>query len=301
MLPAFHGPANVIHIQRCLVVEFCAKDVTHQFLTDSCRKQQELQVFPSRNPVTVFLLQPVIGDTEIADRKHFFTVLVVLECTGLPDEAVNDMPVVDQAFFTPDQAWHPLHFLALVANDDFIHVNHAVHMTADQTTMNGIRILLQSDHTAAADSDSLAERAMVKLLQRQFVEMLLLQGKFVPASDVPLIHNRLQKLTIGGWCRKVAAAAKHQCLLDSRLEVTMRRFDISILVSLTNIDAMRNQAIVIHQLLITTSQFMSRRQIVDCGAQTVCSMPIRNASHLPDRSLKSIAQRLKRFRKANRH
>lgn len=293
MLPAFHSNANGIHIQRCLVVEFCAKNFTHQFLTDSCRKQQELQVFPSRNLVTVFLLQPVIGDTEIADRKHFFTVLVVFKCTGLPNQAVNDMPVVDQAFFTTDQAWHPLHFLALVANDDFIHVNHAVHVTADQTTMNGIRILLQSDHTAAADSDSIADRPVIKLFKRQFMQVLLFLGEFVPASDVPLVENLLQELTIIGFCRKFCVAAKQQCLFDSRLEVTMRRFNITILVSLTNIDAMRNQSIVIHELLIATSKFMSCRQIVDCRAQTVCSMSIRYTSHLPERSLKSIAQRLK--------
>lgn len=64
---------------------------------------------------------------------------------------------------------------------------------------------------------------------------------------------------------------------------------------------MRHHSIMIHQLLITASQFMSRRQIIHSCAETVGAMPIRDATHLPERFLKSVTQGFKRLRVAQRN
>lgn len=241
----------------------------------------------------MFRSQPVIGHAEIAGGEHLFAVLVVLKRTRFPDETFNDMSVIDQALLTPDQTRHALHFLVRIANDDFIHVNQAVHLTSNQTTMHGVRILLHSNHTAAADSNSLTERSVVNLLKRQLMQVFLLLKEPVPPGKIPMIHDLLQKLPISrvGW--KVAAAAKQQCLLDGRFEMSVRRLNITILMSLTNIDSMSHKSIVIEEFLIPTSQFISCRQVIHGCAQAVGAMPIRHTTHFPERSLQTVAQRFK--------
>lgn len=131
------------------------------------------------------------------------------------------MPVVDQTLVAPDQTRHPLHFLSRISDDDLVHFNEAVHLSADQATRDRICILLHSDDTAATHTNARAECPMVDFFQRQFVQVLLFQKEFVLAMTVASFHDLKQKLAIGVDGLKVATAAQQQCLVDGCFEVSV--------------------------------------------------------------------------------
>jgi len=68
---------------------------------------------------------------------------------------------------------------------------------------------------------------------------------------------------------------------------------------LANVDPLRLDLVVVHQVLVTLAKIPLRREIVDRGAQAVAAMPPRHAVQLPQGLLESAAQCLERFGEAD--
>lgn len=213
--------SNCLDAQRRLLVELRAECVGHEILTFPSGELKQLQIIASRDLVAVLLPQSVVRHPKIAVGKHLFAVLVVFKGTRLSYQTVDHMPVVDQTLFAPDQARHSLHFLSRIPDDDLVHLDEAVHLPADQTTGDRIRILLHSDDTAATHTNARTECPVIDSLQRQFVQVLLLQKEFVLSMTVASFHDLTQKFAISVEGLKVATAAQQQCLVNSRFEVSV--------------------------------------------------------------------------------
>jgi len=81
----------------------------------------------------------------------------------------------------------------------------------------------------------------------------------------------------------------------------MRRFDVPILVRLTDVDPLRLDSVVVHQVAVTRAELAIFRKVVDGGTQTVGAVLAGHAAQLPKRFLEPPAQRLEGLGETNRN
>ena len=81
----------------------------------------------------------------------------------------------------------------------------------------------------------------------------------------------------------------------------MRRFDIAVLVGLSGIDPLADQAVVRQQIAVSGLKFPRRRVVVHRGGQAVAPMPSRHTTECVQSVLQSIGECLERFGHADAH
>lgn len=77
--------------------------------------------------------KPVVSDTEMAGGKQVLVVLVVFKCAGLTDQRIDHVTVIDRVPAAAGQTRHLLNLDSRVPHFDMLHVDHDIHLLADQT------------------------------------------------------------------------------------------------------------------------------------------------------------------------
>ena len=99
---------------------------------------------------------------------------------------------------------------------------------------------------------------------------------------------------------EVAAAAKHQRLIDGGLESVMALLGISILMGLAGVDGLSFQAIVGQRGTITLVEQVTIAKVVHRSGEPISTVHLRNPSQFPDGVLEPLGEALETLGKADR-
>lgn len=273
--------------------------ILHGVLAVPRRQLQDFEVFADGHLGSVHAAQRIVGHTEVARGKQVLMILIVLERTGLADQRVDHVAVVDRVLAAAGQPRHPLHFGARVEHLEVVGVDHDVHFVTDQSAGNRIRVPLHLNRAAAVNGDPAYPLPVIELARRQLAEACLFLGELVGPRGVALIHQLAEERFILLAAGEVATAAQQQRLIDDGLQMSVRRFDVAVLMRLAGVGSLRLDLVVIHQVAIACAKLAIFREVVHRGAEAVAAMPSRHAAQLPERLLESAAERLEGFGEAH--
>jgi hypothetical protein len=274
--------------------------VLHRILAVPGRQLQNLQVFADALAWAVIAAQPIVGDAKVAGRKHVLPILVILERARLADQRIDHVTVIDCVLAVAGQAWHPLDFGPRIEDLDEVGVDQHVDLLPNQPARHRIRVALDLDRAAAADRDAHDMLPVIQLARWQLAKTRFLLGKFGPSRRVAFVDQPLKEPFVLLAVDKVAAAAQQQSLLDGRLEMAVRRFDVAVLVRLADVDALRLDLVVVHQVAVTSAELAILRKVVDRRTQAVATVFAGHAPQPPKRFLQPSAERLERLGEADR-
>jgi hypothetical protein len=179
----------------------------HRVLAITGRQLHNLQVLAHALTRTVIAAEPIVGNAEVARREHVLPILVVLERTGLADQRIDHVAVIDRVLAAARQPGHPLNFASPVPDLDDVRVDHHVDPVPHQPAGNRIRVTLDLDRAATADHDPPHTLPVIKLARRQLAEQRLLLGELGGSRSVPLVDQPLEELFVLLAVGEVAAAA----------------------------------------------------------------------------------------------
>ena len=255
--------------------------VLHGILAFPGRQLQNLQVLADALAPTMSATELIVGDAEVTAGKHVLPILIILECTGLADQRVDHVTVIDRVPAVAGQTRHPLDFDARVPDLDEVGVDHHVHLLPNQPTGDRVRVAFDLDRAAAADLDAGDALPVIQLARRQLAQTRFLLGKLRPSRRVAFVAKLLQEPFVLLATGKVAAAAQQEGLLHGGLEMAMGRFDVAVLVCLADVDALWLDLIVVHQVAVTCPELAILRKVVDRRTEAVAAMPPRHPTELP--------------------
>lgn len=147
------GDANGLRRDRCIVLDRLAERVLHGVLTVAGRHLKDFQILPNGDLTAVLVAEPIVGHAKMAGRKQVLVIPVVLERTGLAYQRVDHMTVVDCMLAAARQAWHLFNDRSFVPDLDRIRVDHDVHLVADQSAVNRVRVAFDLNRAARANLD----------------------------------------------------------------------------------------------------------------------------------------------------
>jgi hypothetical protein len=275
------------------------QSVLHRVLAVPRRQLQDFQVFADGYLGAVSPTQLIVGHAEVAGGEQVLVVLIVLERTGLADQRVDHVAVVDRVLTAAGETRHPLHLGARVPDLEVVSVDHDVHLVADQAAGHRIRVPLDLNRAAGAYFNPLDPLPVIELARWQISEAGLILGELLGPRRVPLRDQLRQETFILLAVGEVAAAAQQERLLDGGLQMTVRGFDVAVLMGLAGVGPLRLDLVVIHQVLIACAKLAILREVVHRCAEAVAAVPSRHAPQLPQRLLEPAAECLKRLRKAD--
>jgi hypothetical protein len=273
--------------------------VLHRILTFPGRQLQNLQVLADALTWAMIATQPIVGHAKVTAGKHVLPILVILKRTGFADQRIDHVTVIDRVFPVAGQTRHPLDFDVRIPDLDEVGVDHHVHLLPNQPAGNRIRVAFHLDRAAAADLDAGDALPVIQLARRQLAKTRFLLGKLGLSRRVALVAHFLQEPFVLLATGKVAAASQQQSLLHGGLEMAMRRFNVTVLVRLADVDALRLDLIVAHQVAVTCPELTILRKVVDRRTEAVAAVPTGHAPQPPKRFLQPAAQRLERLGKAD--
>lgn len=298
-MPLFDNQTNRLPADDLVLLERQPQGILHRVLALPRRQVQNLEVFARRRPRSVVAAQLVVRHAKIAGRKHVLAILVVFERPRLADQRIDHVAVIHRVLPAAEQPRHPLHQLTRVPNLDRIGVNHHVHLMTNQAAGNRVGIAFDLDGAAALNPDRVDVLAVIELAWRKFAQQQPFLGGLVAAPQIALLDHREQKVFVLLAAGEVPATPQQKRLINGRLEMTVRRFHVAVLVSLTDVDPLRPHPVVVHQLAVAALKFAVLRKVVDRRGQAVTAMPARYATQLPERRLQPLAESLERLRETD--
>jgi len=179
----------------------------HRVLAVPGRQLQDLQVFADALAGTVIAAKPIVGNAKVAARKHLLPILVVLERTGLANQRIDHVTVIDRVLAAARQPGHPLNFASRVPDLDEVRVDHDVDPVANQPAGNRIRVTLDLDRAATVDLDPPDTLPVIQLGRRQLTKERLLLRQLGRSRRIALVAQPLQELLVLLPAGEVAAAA----------------------------------------------------------------------------------------------
>lgn len=244
--------------------------------------------------------QLIVGHAKVAGREQVLVILVVLERAGLADQRVDYVTVIDRVLAAARQTRHPLHKDLSVPDFEVVGVDRDIHPIVDQPAGHRIRVALDLNRAAGADLDAANPPAVIELAGRQRAEAGLFLAELVGPRGVPLVRQSAEECFIVVAVGEVAAAAQQERLIDDGLQVTVRRLDVAVLMRLAGVGPLRLDLVVGHQVAVACAKLAIFREVVHRRAEAVATVPSRHAAQSPQRFLESSAERLERFREADR-
>jgi hypothetical protein len=263
-------------------------------------KFKKLHILLIGHLLGVSRLQQVVSDPKLTGRKHLFTVAVVPERSRLTNQRINHMPIVDRLSVLPNQPRHGLHVVALMHHDDLLGSNPHIDLRIDQPTRNRVGVGAHLDRAARANAEATQHIVRVEPIVGQLVQRHLLFAETFAAIGVGLCDDLFNEGQVVIAADEVAAATQQQPLLDPVLDVSVRRFDIAVLVGTAGVGSLRLTAVVRHECRVAIGVRLAARMILDGGAERIGTMSLRHATKFPKRFLKAFTQGLERFRETQR-
>jgi hypothetical protein len=126
-------------------------------------------------------------------------------------------------------------------------------------------------------------------------------GQTRAASCVALVQQFPQERQVILAAGEVPTTTQQQGLIHRRLEVTVRRLRVAVLVWLTDIDPLAQHPVMVQQGLVSSPKLALLGEVVDRRAEAVAAMPARHASQFPEGVLQAVRQGLEGLRRTQRH
>jgi hypothetical protein len=208
--------------------------------------------------------------------------------------------VIDRVLAVAEQAWHLLNFATGIEHLHEVGVDQHIDLLPDQTARHRIRVTLDLDRAATANADAGDPLPMIQSVRRQLAKTRLFLGELGLARRVTFVNHSLQKPFVLLAASEVTTATHQQGLVHDGLEMTMRRFHVTVLVRLADVDALRLHLVVIHQIAVSRAELTIFRKIVDRGTQAVAAVLAGHAAQLPKRLLQSTTEGLERLGETDR-
>jgi len=111
-------------------------------------------------------------------------------------------------------------------------------------------------------------------------------------ADIAATYDLVDEATVGGEVVEVVRASHQQGVIDRPLEVSVRSFDGTVLVSDAGIVASGCHAVVGHEVLVATRQVGAGIpvQVAECRRQTVAAVLSRHPAERPERVLQAFGE-----------
>ncbi|HLA83204.1 MAG TPA: hypothetical protein VJL29_00295 [Thermoguttaceae bacterium] len=207
MLVLLDGDSNQLRRDGHALGNGQTQRLLHRVLAVPGRQLQDLQVFADALAGTVIAAKPIVGNAKVAARKHLLPILVVLERTGLANQRIDHVTVIDRVLAAARQPGHPLNFASRVPDLDEVRVDHDVDPVANQPAGNRIRVTLDLDRAATVDLDPPDTLPVIQLGRRQLTKERLLLRQLGRSRRIALVAQPLQELLVLLPAGEVAAAA----------------------------------------------------------------------------------------------
>jgi hypothetical protein len=258
---------------------------------------QNLEVLLDCGRFTLAFDQLVVGHAEPRAGVHVIHVFVVQEGPRLANQRIDHMAKVDGFFAVAEQPRHPLKTFVPVPQLEVILVNLHLHLQADILAAHRVSVAFDPQDAVRIHGQR-HRRERTQTLRRQRVE----GGNFFTKRSRPPCITPLDHLLEEGHeflhIGEVPSATQTQRLVNGRFQVTMGRFDVTVLVRLPHVDAMALHTVMRQQGSILRRELLVARQIVDGGRQAVATDTAGNATRSVQRILKPGRQGFVRLRMA---
>jgi hypothetical protein len=127
--------------------------VLHGGLVLSRCQLENLQVLACRSFLRVLAAQSIVGHAKITAGEQILPIDVVGKGTGLADQRVDDVPVIDGMFAAPRQPWHAPDEDPRMPYFHFLDAYDHIHLVADQAAMYRVRVPQNPDRAARSHHD----------------------------------------------------------------------------------------------------------------------------------------------------
>lgn len=266
-----------------------------------CRRQvQDFQVFLGRRPRARTGAQFVVRQAEASRREQFLAVAVIREGARLSPQRFDHVPIVDRRLMSTAEARQRVHELRAEIQLQLRFAQHHPQRLPDQAAVDRIRVGPHLDRAAAGDCGR-ERHGSVEARGRQRTQTRQLRvARRLPREIAPRAHA-LQKQVVLFPRSEVATAAQAELLVQRRLEVAVRRFDIAVLMGATHVDPLAFHAVVGEQRLIPPAKLPRTAEVVDGRRETVAANAFGHAAPLVKSGLQPGRQGLERLAEADPH
>jgi hypothetical protein len=173
-----------------------------------------------------------------------------------------------------------------------------IDLLADQTA--GQRICVAADVDRAPGIDPGLEPAShLQPTIRQGRQHGHFFTKTLLSSGIAAGHELLEEQLIVASAGEIAAASEHQGLVDGLLEAVMTLLDVTILVGLPRPDRLAFEPVMFEQSLISPSEHLGFRIVVDRGRQAIGAVSPGDSSQFPQGVLQALAEALEALGEAD--
>lgn len=238
---------------------------------------QQRQVFLGLTAFVELFPEPVVGQAEPRGREQIVAVGVVRECSRLPHQRVDHMPVMHRVLVTTDQSRKCVGEFVRVPNLHAVGMKSSFHPLTDQPTVYRVRAAVNVDQASCIDSARHLEVTRQTHIG-QTPQRGDLFGEAISPRFVANLHHVLEKLDVLLATGELSTTPQEQRLIDGGFEVAVRRFDIAVLVGLSGIDPLTDQTIVRQEIAVAGLEFSRRRVIVHRCSEAVAAMSSRHTT-----------------------
>jgi hypothetical protein len=204
---------------------------------------QQRQVFLGLSAFVELFAKAVVGQAEPRGREQIVPVSVVCERSRLPHQRVDHMPVMHRVLVPTDQSRKCVGEFVRVPDLHAVGEEPSFHPLADQSAMHRVGTAVNVDQASRIDAATHLE-ATRQTHVGQPPQRGDLFGKAIPPRFVANPHHVLEELTVLFAAGELSTPTQEQRLIHGGFEVAVRRFDIAVLVGLSGIDSLADQAVV---------------------------------------------------------
>jgi hypothetical protein len=173
-----------------------------------------------------------------------------------------------------------------------------IHLFADQTTGQRIRVAIDMDRAPGIDP-GLEPASHLEPANRQRRQHGHFLTKTLLSRGIASGHELLEKQLIVASTGEITAAPKHQGLVHSLFETVMALLDIAILVGLPGLDRLAFELVMREQSLVSPSEHLRFWVVIDRGRQAIGSMSPGDSSQFPQGVLQALAEALEALGEAD--
>jgi hypothetical protein len=283
------------HAQRPLLVQQTHEYRLHTTLGLAGRQLQDAQVLLG-GPLRLLLPQHIVGQAEATAGKQVGPVAIIGKGSGLADQPVDDVPILDLVFAPAPQAGQLLHLPLGVPDLDPLGIQAGFHPLADEPARHRVDVARHMNGAAAVHSH-LQPFARLQTPLRQGPQQGQLLGQANVPTSIGLRKQQAQERLVSIPTGEIPAAPQHQRLVQCPLELVMALLHVAVLMALAGLDGLGLQSVMVQQSLVTLLEHLgSFAAWLDGRRQPISTVQLGHAAQLPQGVLHPLAETLQALR-----
>jgi hypothetical protein len=242
--------------------------------------------------------QQVVSHPKPAGGEHRIAVAVFLERSGLADQPVDDVAVLDAMLAPASEPRQGVQLPGPVPDLEGFGPDMDIHLFADQAAGQRIRVAADVDRAPRIDP-GLEPASHLQPASRQGGQHGHLLMKTLLSVGIASGHELLEERLIVASAGKITAPPQHQGLVDGLLETMMTLLDVAILVGLSRLDRLTFEPVMGEQSLVAAGEHLGFGVAVDRGGQAIGAVSPGNSSQFPQGVLQPFAEAFEAFGEAD--